>query len=34
LTGYTSGDFPTTRGAFDRSFNGYYDAFATKLRAR
>ncbi|MGH2820323.1 MAG: SBBP repeat-containing protein, partial [Actinomycetota bacterium] len=28
----TSGNFPTTPGAFDRSFNGgFYDAFATKL---
>jgi hypothetical protein len=26
-----SGDFPTTTGAFDTSFNGYYDAFVTKL---
>jgi hypothetical protein len=32
LTGYTYGfDFPTTGGAFDRSYNGYGDAFALKL---
>jgi hypothetical protein len=32
VTGRTeSSDFPTTPGAFDRSFNGYYDAFVVKL---
>jgi len=29
----TSGDFPTTRGAFDRTYNGVQDAFVTKLKA-
>ena len=34
VTGYTfSADFPTTPGAFDRSFNGSIDAFVTKLNA-
>ena len=27
----SSGDFPTTPGAFDPSFNGVYDAFLVKL---
>jgi hypothetical protein len=32
LTGVTaSTDFPTTVGAFDRTFNGVWDAFVTKL---
>jgi hypothetical protein len=32
LTGITdSGAFPTTPGAYDRTSNGYYDAFVTKL---
>jgi hypothetical protein len=31
--GTTSSDYPTTRGAFDRTFNGSYDAFVTKLNA-
>jgi hypothetical protein len=32
VTGRTnSADFPTTRGAFDTSFNGNRDAFVTKL---
>jgi hypothetical protein len=32
VTGGTfSADFPTTRGAFDRTFNGGFDAFVTKL---
>jgi Beta-propeller repeat len=32
LTGSTSSaDFPTTPGAFDRTFNGFDDAFVTKL---
>lgn len=32
VTGTTYGsNFPTTPGAFDTSFNGYYDAFVTKL---
>jgi hypothetical protein len=31
-TGYNSGDFPNTTGAYDQSFNkGYQDAFATRL---
>jgi len=35
ITGYTwSSDFPTTAGAFDTGFNGYYyDAFVVKLNA-
>ena len=32
VTGFTwSTDFPVTLGAFDTTFNGYYDAFVTKL---
>ncbi len=32
ITGWTgSADFPATPGAFDTTFNGYYDAFAVKL---
>lgn len=31
VTGRTAGTFPTTAGAFDTSFNGSFDAFATKL---
>jgi hypothetical protein len=32
VTGYTtSSDFPTTPGAFDRTYNGSLDAFVTKL---
>ncbi len=32
ITGVTNGsDFPTTNGAFDRSFGGVFDAFVTKL---
>jgi uncharacterized repeat protein (TIGR01451 family) len=32
VTGYTySTNFPTTEGAYDRTFNGYYDAFIIKL---
>jgi hypothetical protein len=31
--GTTSSDFPTTAGAFDRTFNGSSDAFVTKLDA-
>ena len=32
VTGYTYiSDFPTTEGAYDTSFNGYCDAFLTKL---
>ena len=32
LTGYTYGfDLPTTNGSFDRTYNGYGDAFALKL---
>jgi hypothetical protein len=32
VTGFTeSPDFPTTRGAFDKTFNGTIDAFVTKL---
>ena len=32
VTGFTdSTDFPTTRGAFDRTFNRGDDAFVTKL---
>jgi len=34
VTGRTSsGTYPTTRGAFDRTFNGSFDAFVTKLNA-
>ena len=35
VTGWTSsGDFPTTPGAFDTSYNGgYYDAFVVRLNA-
>jgi hypothetical protein len=29
----TSADYPTTRGAFDRTYNGNGDAFVTKLNA-
>lgn len=29
-----SNNFPTTPGAFDRSFNGYTDAFVAKLTMR
>jgi hypothetical protein len=32
VTGFTnSTDYPTTRGTFDRTFNGSEDAFVTKL---
>jgi hypothetical protein len=32
ITGYTWGEFPTTPGAFDTSFNGgYHDGFVSKL---
>ncbi len=30
---HASADFPTTAGAFDTTFNGFYDAFVTKLDA-
>jgi hypothetical protein len=34
VTGYTfSTDYPTTTGAFDRTHNGFIDAFVTKLNA-
>ena len=34
VTGETfSSDFPTTAGAFDRTFDGYTDAFVTKLNS-
>jgi hypothetical protein len=34
VVGHTySTDFPTTPGAFDPSFNGYFDAFAVKLNS-
>jgi hypothetical protein len=34
VTGFTeSAKYPTTRGAFDRTFNGSQDAFMTKLNA-
>jgi hypothetical protein len=34
LTGYAiSSNFPTTAGAFDTTFGGFYDAFAAKLNA-
>jgi hypothetical protein len=33
VTGQSGSDFPTTPGAFDRSFNGDVDAFVTKLNA-
>jgi hypothetical protein len=31
VTGDAGGDIPTTPGAFDRTFNGFGDAFVTKL---
>ncbi|MCJ2670447.1 MAG: SBBP repeat-containing protein [Candidatus Thermoplasmatota archaeon] len=31
VTGATNGDFPTTTGAYDTTFNGAHDAFAVKL---
>ncbi|MBN1200778.1 MAG: SBBP repeat-containing protein [Anaerolineae bacterium] len=33
ITGYTQGDFPTTPGAFDETFNDDDDAFVAKLNA-
>src|SRR5207249_1079864 len=33
VTGLTSGNFPTTAGAFQTAFGGGQDAFVTKLNA-
>lgn len=31
VTGFTSGNFPTTQGVYQTTFGGYYDGFILKL---